>query len=768
MIEPFVSVFVVNRDGRAALEGGLPSLQTQDYPQDRFEVFPVDNLGAALESALAHARGDYLAFLDNHIRVEPSWMRQLVEATAQHDAAGATSKILNAEGTRIEFAGGIVSLVGHTWSLDQGSEPTPLLFGHPDAMVVERGAYHAAGGFDFDDFDCGEDLDLGWRMSLLGYKTVLVPTSVGYRQSATGLPSTAPRLRLKERNALYTIYKYYGEDLLHRVLPVAIALTLGRALHESSLDPADFAPGTEPAQADVSSRTLATLMAVGDFARHLDQLKKKRDAIQSRRVVADETLLPLFLEPLKLHELGPAYESLAAELYDEFGLSRVGTGPLTPPAPFSSHGESLVPQSPLRGEASRPTVSIIVLTALGPTHLPECLSSLRELNYPKDKLEVILVDNASREDPTSVVRRDYPDAKVVRLSENRGFCGGIAAGAKESQADWLAFLNDDTRVDPEWISEMLATADRRQASCVATRILDWTGERIDFAGGAVNFEGKGFQLGHGSTKLDRWAEERPVLFACGAAMLVRRDLFLETGGFDEAMFAYYEDVAFGWQLSIRGYDVWLSPKALVYHKHQGTAGRWAAALRARLYERNALRIVFTHLQWQNLLRVLPASLLLMNQRVLSATGLIDPLPGASRLHPRTLWQNARSALADRGVRRGGVLRNLPSVLRSTLASVARRQKVALKNHSLDDQPPAIPATGAAVLAALDDWLKALPEMRRRRAELQRGRRRSDAATLSPFSSRWTSPASANPQAVYNTVHESIVREFSLDRIVKRV
>jgi GT2 family glycosyltransferase len=417
-------------------------------------------------------------------------------------------------------------------------------------------------------------------------------------------------------------------------------------------------------------------------------------------------------------------------------------------------------------------VSIIIPTLLGPTHLPECLSSIRALRYPKGKLQVIVVDNGSKEDPTPTVREHYPEAKVVRLSENRGFSGGIAAGVREATGDWLAFLNDDTRVDEGWIGEMVATAARRRTPCVAARILNWTGDRIDFAGGAVSFEAKGFQLGHGSTQIDSWTEERSVLFACGAAMLVRRDLFLETGGFDEAMFAYYEDVAFGWELTIRGCDVWISPRALVYHKHQGTAGLWAAPLRTRLYERNALRTVFTHLERQNLERALPASLLLINQRVLLTTALFRREPGDWPLVSslRRAYLRARNADGAMGGIKSILAELWPVTARPTAdgsPAAAYRMEEGPQERTFDDRPESLPAEGAARLLALHDWLTSLPEQRRRRREIQQHRRRSDAEILSAFPARWTQPVGAEPRDLYRRVHETVVDTFSIEEMVPR-
>ena len=79
-------------------------------------------------------------------------------------------------------------------------------------------------------------------------------------------------------------------------------------------------------------------------------------------------------------------------------------------------------------------------------------------------------------------------------------------------------------------------------------------------------------------------------------MLVARDVFLDAGGWDEGTFAYYEDVELGWRLWLLGHEVWLAPNAVIYHKHHGTSGRWAEPPRLRLLERNALRMLYTHLE----------------------------------------------------------------------------------------------------------------------------------------------------------------------------
>lgn len=264
-----------------------------------------------------------------------------------------------------------------------------------------------------------------------------------------------------------------------------------------------------------------------------------------------------------------------------------------------------------------PSVSVVVLNYNDRRHLPHCLQSLQEQNYPAELMEVILVDNGSRDESVAWVRANYPQVRVVETGQNLGFAGGNNAGVQAAQGEWVAILNPDTRVRPDWLRELVqpALADPGVAA-VASRMLTWDEEAIDFGDAALNFMGWGNQPGYGSRHLRDYATPKPLIFACGGAMLVRRDLFLGAGGFDEDYFIYFEDVDFGWRLWLLGHDIVYAPRATVAHRHHGTTGaedrvnvkRWLLA------ERNTLYTIVKNYETQHLAQILPAALLLALQR----------------------------------------------------------------------------------------------------------------------------------------------------------
>jgi GT2 family glycosyltransferase len=668
-----------------------------------------------------------------------------------------------------------------------------VLFACGGSMLIDRSVFLDAGGFDEDFFAYFEDVDLGWRLNVLGHRVALAPNAVTYHKvhGTAGRWAFAPRLRLYERNALAMIYKNYSAPALARVLPAAIALSYARTLPHLGLDPQDYVLGrTPPAINRIPARVVSALIAVEDFATGLPKLSAKRAWIQQRRRRPDHELFPLFIEPFRLHEPG-RYEEIAHALIEAFDIRSLFAQRECEPTHRSTIAvpETIATAPFVAPAAGDPRVSIVILTALGPTNLRACLTSIAGQDYPRECCEVIVVDNGSAEDPSPAVAQWYPGARVIRNAANLGFAVANNIGARAASGDFVVFLNDDTRVAPGWLRAMLATARAQHAVCVGARILDWDGEHIDFCGGSVNFEGKGFQERFGYPTDRCVTREAPILFACGAAMLIDRRMFLDLGGWDEGTFAYYEDVELGWRLWLTGHSVWLTPHATVYHLHNGTSGRWALAPRLRLYERNALRMLFTHLEEDTLARVLPAALILAVDRAMLRTAVHRGFDPSARIRrqrfgrlrhraaPRRIAWLVRHGLSQQGARKElGVRTNLQrvgvrglanaalyvakEVLTGSFGSHGARLAYLMEHRpqsaSFDAHVEAVPPAAAAELLGVRDFIDSLPELAARRAWLQARRRRRDAEILSRFGRWWLSPTSAMRQEAHTELTEDLI------------
>ncbi len=270
------------------------------------------------------------------------------------------------------------------------------------------------------------------------------------------------------------------------------------------------------------------------------------------------------------------------------------------------------------------SLTIVVPNWNGEEHLADCLSSLRQQDYG-GPIEVVVVDNGSTDRSLELVNREHRWVKVVRLETNRGFATACNRGAREGSGEIALFLNNDTKVDTAWARELSTCFDDAGVAAAGAKILDWRGKRLDFVGGTLSFFGHAHQISQGETDDGRFDVEKEILFPCGGAMAVRRDLFLEAGGFDQDYFIYFEDVDLGWRLWLMGHRVVFCPAAITYHKLHSTRPRRVAESTKLLYERNALATITKNYEDESLARVLPAALLLCAARFLSFAGIDEHL-----------------------------------------------------------------------------------------------------------------------------------------------
>jgi GT2 family glycosyltransferase len=240
----------------------------------------------------------------------------------------------------------------------------------------------------------------------------------------------------------------------------------------------------------------------------------------------------------------------------------------------------------------RPLISVVTLNWNTIPVTVAFLRSIAEKNtYPP--LEVIVVDNASEEDPGEACREAYPDVKVIRNSENLGFSGGNNSGLRVATGDYFFIVNNDTEFTPGLLEGLLDVFRQHPDAGIVCPKFHFYYEKgtIEYAGyRQVNLlTGRNGMIGHGEKDRGQYDEMRVTSYAHGGAMLVSRKVVEEVGLMPEQFFLYYEELDWSEQIKRKGYKIYYQPQSLIYHKESMSTGK-ASALKTFYLTRN--RILF--------------------------------------------------------------------------------------------------------------------------------------------------------------------------------
>lgn len=239
-----------------------------------------------------------------------------------------------------------------------------------------------------------------------------------------------------------------------------------------------------------------------------------------------------------------------------------------------------------------PFFSVIILNWNGRHLLGECLESVLSQDF-RD-FETIVVDNGSTDGSVDLLQERWGgQIRVVALSSNIGFAGGNNAGVRIAGGRYVVLLNNDTAVDPGWLSALSGAIRRHpDAGMFTPKILNYyRRDEIDNTGHVIYPDG----LARGRHRLEkddgRFDEEGEALWPSGCAGVYRRNMLDEIGLLDESFFAYGEDVDLGLRAKWAGWKCIYVPRAVVYHKYSATTGIYSPQ-KAFLVERNRLWILF--------------------------------------------------------------------------------------------------------------------------------------------------------------------------------
>lgn len=224
----------------------------------------------------------------------------------------------------------------------------------------------------------------------------------------------------------------------------------------------------------------------------------------------------------------------------------------------------------------KPRFSIIIVSWNALHHLKTYLPSVAATTYPN--FEIILADNASTDGSKEWVRTQYPSVKIAAFDKNYGYCGGNNRAVPYAEGNILLFLNNDVRVEPNWLDELAHCFDNPEVAAVQPKMLsDKKPDHFEYAGAAGGFlDTFGYPFCRGrifdTVEKDRGQYDQPadILWASGAALAVRKNLFESAGGFDEDFEFHMEEIDLCWRLWNEGYNVQFCPTSTVYHLGGGS------------------------------------------------------------------------------------------------------------------------------------------------------------------------------------------------------
>ena len=255
----------------------------------------------------------------------------------------------------------------------------------------------------------------------------------------------------------------------------------------------------------------------------------------------------------------------------------------------------------------RVRVSIIIPHWNGIDTLSECLISLFKTRH--DSYEVIVVDNASTDGSQPWLKNKYPQVKLIENDKNYGYAGGCNRGALEANGDYLIFLNNDTIQDPDWIQNLEKFMKKdKMIAAVQPKILNYFNKRIfDYAGGSGGYMdrfcfpfARGRIFAKQEEDIGQYNDSKQCFWSSGTAFMIRKELFFEAGKFDEYFFSHMEEIDLCWRLQAMGFQIWVEPDAVVYHKN-ALSMPMHSHKKHYLNHRNSLLMLFANYSFKNTL-----------------------------------------------------------------------------------------------------------------------------------------------------------------------
>ncbi|MBM3157055.1 MAG: glycosyltransferase family 2 protein [Chloroflexi bacterium] len=227
---------------------------------------------------------------------------------------------------------------------------------------------------------------------------------------------------------------------------------------------------------------------------------------------------------------------------------------------------------------SFPKVSVVIVNWNNFNDTAGCIDSLKKVTYPN--CEIIVVDNGSQGDDVNLLRQRFGDSvRLIANGKNRGFAGGCNIGIEDALsrgADYVALLNNDTVVAPDFLEAVVRVAEGdKKVGIAGGKIYCYElPEVIWFAGGVIDYRtGRTPIRGSGEKEQGKYEEVTEVDWICGCFMFLSKDVLQNVGLLDERFFFGWEDADYSVRAAKKGFKVVFVPSSKIWHKGFGAEKR---------------------------------------------------------------------------------------------------------------------------------------------------------------------------------------------------
>lgn len=217
--------------------------------------------------------------------------------------------------------------------------------------------------------------------------------------------------------------------------------------------------------------------------------------------------------------------------------------------------------------------SVVILNWNGKNLLKRFLSDV-VFYSSSPECDVIVVDNGSTDGSVEWMKQNHAEVRIISFDKNHGFTGGYNRAIALIDSEYIILLNSDIEVKERWCEPLIELLDNHKHVAIAMpKILSQTApDKFEYAGACGGFIDKyhfPFCRGRIMSNIEKdngqYDTAQEIFWATGAAMIVRRELYLESNGLDDDFFAHMEEIDICWRLQNRGYKIMVEPKSKVFH-----------------------------------------------------------------------------------------------------------------------------------------------------------------------------------------------------------